>query len=84
MNLQWVFLAVLTAAVAHWVWDVFFRRIPLWKIGITEIIGTVKWLPDSQQQIIYARGWITKFEWFQIRQRLNRQIARDLEGIGFY
>lgn len=84
MNVQWVFVAVMIAAVARWVWDVFYRHIPLWKIGIAEIIRVVQWLPDSQQQVIYARGWVTKFQWFQIQRRLKRQIARDLDGIGFY
>lgn len=84
INGQWVFAAVMIAVVGRLVWDVFYRRVPFWKIGIAQIIDTVQWLPDAQQQVIYARGWVTKYQWFQIRRRLKRQIARDLDSIGFY
>lgn len=74
-------LSILIGA-GWWIWDGWFRRIPLTDFGVEAVQRVLKWESDSFREMVWARGWMTSHEWIKLNKQQIRAISEELKRRG--
>lgn len=86
-NIEAALLAVLWTAVLAGLWGwrhwhLYQRRIPLASFGPGQVTEALRYEQQDQRQAILARGWLTQYEWLEIRRRAVAAVEAEIQRRG--
>lgn len=80
---RWGWLALSLLAIAGvWIWNGWFRKIPLADFGIERVQRVLRFAAPEYREKIWKRGWMTSDEWTALNKVQIAQINAELKRRG--
>lgn len=81
--LRWVWFSLSLLVVAGmWVWNGWFRKIPLAEFGIERVQRVLRFEHPDYRDTVWKRGWMTSHEWTALNKKQIDEINAEMKRRG--